>query len=219
MTWVRRSRSASTTGAKSGMSASRATPFSRNNCSSEAIDSRTTSPISTSPVVHSARPDSSLAMSRIWLMSRVRRSASVTIMPRKRLRSASSRRGSSCSISDRARIEVSGVRNSWVTVEMKSSFMRSSSRRRSLASRSSAVAASSSCCLASSSRLWARTCVASSRISSTSSSPRSSSWATEATMTRALAEPMAPASSDSANCTKSASAGRWRQSVACREWA
>ncbi len=52
--------------------------------------------------------------------------------------------GLSCRISENARIEVSGVRSSCVTVEMKSSFMRSSSVSRSLAARRPAVAASSS---------------------------------------------------------------------------
>jgi hypothetical protein len=67
--------------------------------------------------------------------------------------------GSSSRISEKARIEVSGVRSSCVTVEMKSSFMRSSSFSRSLAARSSAVAASSSrdfCSAASSRRAPAR---------------------------------------------------------------
>ena len=45
--------------------------------------------------------------------------------------------GLSCRISENARIEVSGVRSSCVTVEMKSSFSRSSSCSRSLAARSS----------------------------------------------------------------------------------
>ena len=55
-----------------------------------------------------------------------------------------SRSGLSRRISLNERIEVSGVRNSWLTVATKSSFSLSSSLRRSLAARSSAVAASSS---------------------------------------------------------------------------
>ena len=77
-------------------------------------------------------------------MSRVSRSLSLRMMSRKRLRSAASRSGLSCRISENARIDVSGVRSSWVTVDTKSSFMRSSSCSRSFAARSSAVAASSS---------------------------------------------------------------------------
>ena len=78
-------------------------------------------------------------------------------------------------ISENARIDVSGVRSSWVTVDTKSSLSRSSSCSRSLACRSSAVASSSCCDLRSSARLYARTCEVSSRICSTSSIPSGSS--------------------------------------------
>ena len=50
-------------------------------------------------------------------------------------------------------MEVRGVRSSWVTVDMKSSFMRSSSCSRSLAARRPVVASSSSRDFFSSSRL------------------------------------------------------------------
>ena len=84
-------------------------------------------------------------------MSRVSRSLSWMMMVRNFSRSAASRSGLSCRISVNARIDVSGVRSSCVTVEMKSSFSRSSSCSRSLAARSSAVAVMSSCdfCLSS----------------------------------------------------------------------
>jgi hypothetical protein len=49
------------------------------------------------------------------------------MMVRNRCRSAASSAGLSCRISEKARIDVSGVRSSWVTVETKSSFRRSSS--------------------------------------------------------------------------------------------
>ena len=75
-------------------------------------------------------------------MRRVSRSDSRITSARKRWRSAGSRSGLSCRISEKARIEVSGVRSSCVTVEMKSSLSRSSSFRRSLAALSSWVAAS-----------------------------------------------------------------------------
>ena len=61
--------------------------------------------------------------------------------PEESPRCAASRSRLSCRISENARIEVSGVRSSCVTVEMKSSFRRSSSCSRALAARSSAVAA------------------------------------------------------------------------------
>ncbi len=84
-------------------------------------------------------------------MRRVSRSLSWMMMVRNLSRSAASRPGLSCRISVKARIDVSGVRSSCVTVEMKSSFMRSSSCRRSFAARSSAVAIVSACdfCLSS----------------------------------------------------------------------
>ena len=79
--------------------------------------------------------------SSTWLMSRVSRSVSLMTMPRKLLAlRGRQRRGLSCRISVNARIEVSGVRSSCVTVETKSSFRRSSSCSRSLAARSSCVA-------------------------------------------------------------------------------
>ncbi len=102
-------------------------------------------------------------------MRRVSRSVSLVMMPRKRLRCSSSSCGLSRRISEKARIEVSGVRSSCVTVETKSSFSRSSSCSRSFASRSSAVAASSSRDFCSSRWLYTTTCEASSRISRTSS--------------------------------------------------
>ena len=79
-------------------------------------------------------------------MSRVRRSDSFTRIDRNRERSAISSAGLSCRISENARIDVNGVRSSWVTVEMKSSLSRSSSFSRALASRKSRVAASNSVC-------------------------------------------------------------------------
>ena len=100
--------------------------------------------ISSSVGCHSALPDSSLAISSTWLIRRVSRSVSFVMMPRKRLRSERSIAGSSNRISEKARIEVSGVRSSWLTVEIKSSFIRSSSLSRSLAARSSPVASSNS---------------------------------------------------------------------------
>ena len=106
-----------------------------------------------------------------------------------------------------ARIDVSGVRSSCVTVEMKSSFIRSSSCRRSLAARSSAVAVISSCDFCFSSWLYAITCDASSSIDRTSSIDSASSCTVDATMIRAEAPPIAPASAVSANCTRPASAG------------
>ncbi len=89
-------------------------------------------------------PASILARSRMSLMSRVSRSLSCTMMRRNSLRCSTSRSGLSCTISLNERIEVSGVRSSWLTVETKSSFSLSSSLSRSLAARSSSVAASSS---------------------------------------------------------------------------
>ena len=86
------------------------------------------------------------------LIRRVRRSVSLMMMPRKRERSASGSSGLSLRISEKARIEVSGVRSSCDTVETKSSFSRSSSVSRSLAARNSSVARSSSCDFCSS--LW-----------------------------------------------------------------
>ena len=155
---------------------------------------------------HSMRPASILARSRISLISRVSRSLSLMMMLWNSLRCPTAMSGVSCRISANERIEVSGVRSSWLTVEMKSSLSRSSSCRRSLAARSSAVAASSLAEFSSSRRVYSMTCEVSSRISMTCSMPGASSVTTEPTMTRADAAPTAPASSRSANCTSSASA-------------
>src|SRR6266536_26573 len=148
-TCTRRSRSAVTCGTRSESRASSPTFLARKSCPVAAIESATTAFRSSSETCHSARPDSSLARSSTWLMSRVRRSLSWMMMVRNFCRSAPSSSGLSCRISEKARIEVSGVRSSCVTVEMKSSFSRSSSCKRSLAARSSSVAAISSrdfCC-------------------------------------------------------------------------
>ncbi len=140
-------------------------------------------------------------------MSRVSRSLSWMMMLRNFCRSSTASPGLSCRISENARIDVSGVRSSCVTVETKSSFSRSSSFRRSLAARSSAVAAMTSRDFFSSSWLYAMTCDASSSIVRTSSIDSASSLTVDATMIRADAPPMAPASSVSANWTSPASAG------------
>ena len=103
-----------------------------------------TSFMSTCTAAQSPLPDSILARSRTWLISRVSRSASLAMMPRNFLRSSAPTSGVSSRISVNARIEVSGVRSSWVTVDTKSSFSRSSSVSRSFAVRSSVVADSSS---------------------------------------------------------------------------
>ena len=201
-----RSRSATTIGTRSGTSVSSCTLRSRYSAAVESAASRTTARRSTGSAAHSARPDSIFARSRIWLISRVSRSVSRRMMPTNSCRFAAASSGLSWRISANARIDVSGVRSSWLTVDTKSSFMRSSSRRRSFAARSSAVAASSSWRLRSSSREYASTWEVSSRMLMTSSIPSPSSFASDATAARAEADPMAPASWVSANCTSSASA-------------
>src|SRR5438105_9948800 len=143
-TWMRRSTSPGTCGADAGSLASTRMPFSSNTWPIPAMESEITSFMSTCESCHSARPDSIFERSSTWLMSRVKRSVSLVMMSRNRLRCESSTFGSWRRISEKARIEVRGVRSSCVTTETKSSFMRSSSFRRSFASRSSAVAASSS---------------------------------------------------------------------------
>ena len=128
------------------------------------------------------------------------------MMVRKCWRSARSRSGLSCRISENDRIEVSGVRSSWVTVDRKSSFSRSSSVSRAFAALSSVEAFSSAVDFCSSCRLYSRTCEVSSRICMISSTPTPSPLMVEATMTRADAAPMAPASLRSTNWTSSPSA-------------
>jgi hypothetical protein len=92
---------------------------------------------------------------------------------------------------------VSGVRSSWLTVEMNSSFSRSSSRSRLLASRNSAEASFQLRDFCSSRRLYSRTWVLSSRMVMTSSMLSTSPITIEEIITRAEAAPIAPASSRS----------------------
>ena len=99
--------------------------------------------MSTGLLCHSAWPASILAMSSTWLTKRLKRSVSLTMMAMKCWRCSSDISGSSRMSSDKARMEVKGVRNSWVTEDMKSSFMRSKLLSCSLASCSSRVARSS----------------------------------------------------------------------------
>lgn len=94
-----------------------------------------------SRICQSVLPASILARSRMPLMRRVSRSLSCTMMLRNSLRCSTPRSGLSWTISLKERIEVSGVRNSWLMVETKSSFILSRSFSRSLAAVSSAVAA------------------------------------------------------------------------------
>ena len=155
---------------------------------------------------HSIRPVWIRDRSRMSLIRRVRRSDSLTTISRNWLRSASPRSGLSSRISENERIEVSGVRSSWLTVVMNSSFRRSSSVRRWLARFNSSVATSSALDLRSSSRLYSITWEASSRIARTSSGLKSAPLTTVEIMTRAEAAPIAPASRRSAKLTRSGSA-------------
>ena len=89
--------------------------------------------ISLSPVLRNergARPDCIRSRSRMSLISRTSRSELLTAM-RSRLAAFSLTSPTNpAESSPRApRIEVSGVRSSWLTVEMNSSFMRSSAYR------------------------------------------------------------------------------------------
>ena len=140
------------------------------------------------------------------MISRVSRSDSRTMICRNSARSSGSRSGVSSRISENERIEVNGVRSSWLTVARKSSLSWSSWRSRSLASRSSAVACSSAADFCSSRWLYSIACEVSSRICIRSSGPITSPRTTEPTITRALAEPMARASWRSASWTSVASA-------------
>ena len=140
------------------------------------------------------------------MISRVSRSDSRTMICRNCARSSGSRSGVSSRISENERIEVNGVRSSWLTVARKSSFSWSSWRSRSFASRSSAVACSSASDFCSSRWLYSITCEVSSRIRIRSSGPITSPRTTEPIITRALAEPIARASWRSASWTRVASA-------------
>ena len=82
---------------------------------------------------HLVLPDSSLERSRIWLIRRMSRSLSLMMIPRNSARSSSSTSGLSRRISENARIEVRGVRNSCEMLETKSSLSLSTSLSRSLA--------------------------------------------------------------------------------------
>ena len=145
-------------------------------------------------------------MSSTWFTSLDRRSASATIKPMNCWRCAPSMAGSSRISSAKARMDVSGVRSSCVTDDMKSSFNLSR---------------------LSSWRFAARTCEASSSMRRMSAGARVSSSTTEATTARAEALPMAPASWVSTWCTSWASAAmrsmrsrpRWRATSVNRRWA
>ena len=145
ITWMMRSTSARTGGTFCGSWTSTLIACSSKTWLMPVTASPISSRISTRDSCHSALPDSIFERSNTWLISRVRRSVSLVMMPRNFERCSASTLGCSSRICVKARIEVSGVRSSWLTVETKSSFIRSSSFSCSFAARSSAVAASSSC--------------------------------------------------------------------------
>ncbi len=78
------------------------------------------------------------------VISRVSRSLSRTMMARNCWRCARSSSGSSNRVSDKERIEVSGVRSSWLTLLTNSPFSRSGCCSVALACRNSSAVASSS---------------------------------------------------------------------------
>ena len=78
-----RSRSARMAGTGPASPTATETPRSRNSCRVASTASPTTSRTSTREACHSAFPDSILAMSSVWLMRRVSRSVSLTMIERK----------------------------------------------------------------------------------------------------------------------------------------
>ena len=143
MTCISRSASARTGGTPSGSESSTRVPRSRKSSEVVATAFSTRARMSTSALCHSARPNSILAMSSTWLTSLPSRSLSETTICRNFARWAASISGASSISSERARMEVSGVRSSWVTEETKSSLSWSRLFSCSFAARSSAVATSS----------------------------------------------------------------------------
>ena len=151
----------------------------------------------TGAMLKETRPLSRKLRSRISSSSRVSRWLSSRMMPRKRLAVSLSTSSMSPRISAKERIEVIGVRSSWLTWLRKASFSASTRFSCSFAWRSWAAASSSSRDWRSSRRLASMSCRVSSamRISpSTETAPRPATWPTSSW---AEAAPTAPASSRS----------------------
>ena len=108
-----RSRSARTAGTRVGTRVSSATSSRGKELAGRSAGVRDHRPQVDGSPRHSARPDSIFARSSTWLIRRVSRSLSWMMMPTNRCRSPRSSSGLSCRISEKARIDVSGVRSSW----------------------------------------------------------------------------------------------------------
>ena len=158
---------------------------------------RSTSRRSTRAACHSALPDSIFARSSTWLMRRVRRSVSLVMMPRNFLRCSQLDLGVvEQDLGERAdrgerRAQLVAHRRDEVVlqpVELLQPLVGRAQLRPS-PPRARATSARAGGCRSTA-------CDASSRIARTSSSVSASSLTTEATMTRAEAAPIAPASCD-----------------------